>query len=128
MMSDTSTEVMERLASILNDPLSSDEQRGMLPDWAGTDMQKAAQTLRAIAAERDALKAELHETRMQSLVDFGKLQKACDERNALKAALALIVYETTHLSPVEEDGSHWCRITGPCLNKARAALQEKTDE
>ena len=41
--------------------------------------------IHALAAERDALKAELRETRMQAIVDFGKLQKACEERNALKA-------------------------------------------
>lgn len=57
----------------------------------------------------------------------GVLRAIAAERDALKAALALMVYEATHLSPIEEDGSHWCRITGPCLTEARAALQEKTD-
>jgi hypothetical protein len=54
------------------------------------DVTLAADTISALSAERDALKAELHETRMQAIVDFGKLQKACEERDALKAALAAL--------------------------------------
>jgi hypothetical protein len=48
-------------------------------------IKDARETIPALAAERDVLKAELHEDRMQAIVDFGKLQKACEERNALKA-------------------------------------------
>jgi hypothetical protein len=32
------------------------------------------------------------------------------------------VYEVTHLSPEELDGSHWARISAEWLQKARAAL------
>lgn len=37
-------------------------------------------------------------------------------------ALREMVYEATHLSSREDDGSHRCRITGPTLAKARDAL------
>jgi hypothetical protein len=59
--------------------------------------------LLSLAAERDALQAE----------------------NArLREALRELIYEVTHLSPQEDDGSHWCRITGQTLKKARAELGE----
>ena len=37
-------------------------------------------------------------------------------------ALARMIYETTHLSPEQDDGSHWCKISAEALNEARAAL------
>ena len=43
----------------------------------------------------------------------------------LRAALRELIYETTHLSPQQDDGSHRCTITGETLRKARAALGEK---
>ncbi len=42
---------------------------------------------------------------------------------ALRAALGQMIYETTHLSPMEADGSHWCRISATALADARAALE-----
>jgi hypothetical protein len=39
----------------------------------------------------------------------------------LREALRKMIYETTHLSACEEDGSHWCRITKDTLAEARAA-------
>ena len=48
-----------------------------------------------------------------------------DERvKALEAALQTFIYETTHLSPIEDDGSHWCKISAECLEKGRAALRD----
>jgi hypothetical protein len=38
-------------------------------------------------------------------------------------ALAQMVYETTHLSAEEPDGSHWCKISREALEEARAALR-----
>ncbi len=38
-------------------------------------------------------------------------------------ALAEIVYEATHLSQKEDDGSHWCRIHAEPLERARSALR-----
>tara|TARA_R110000772_G_C13144651_1_gene424352 strand:+ start:251 stop:538 length:288 start_codon:yes stop_codon:yes gene_type:complete len=40
----------------------------------------------------------------------------------LRSALRTMVYEATHLSPEEEDLSHWCKFTGDALQAARAAL------
>jgi hypothetical protein len=50
----------------------------------------------------------------------------------VREALVEMVYETTHLSPENEDGSHLCIIPKHTLEKARAALastppQVKTD-
>jgi len=41
---------------------------------------------------------------------------------ALVEALRCMVYETTCLSPLEDDGSHWCKISKYALAQARAAL------
>lgn len=41
----------------------------------------------------------------------------------LAAALEWLVYEITHLSPREDDGSHKCRISGDALERARRALE-----
>lgn len=43
----------------------------------------------------------------------------------LKAALREMVYEATHLSPQEDDGSHWAKISKRTLDKARAALKDE---
>jgi len=52
--------------------------------------------------------------------------KDSEKKNAcLREALGELIYEVTHLSPQEDDGSHWCRITGRTLKKARAARGEK---
>lgn len=40
----------------------------------------------------------------------------------LRNALQRMIYETTHLSPEEDDGSHWCKISAEALAQARAAL------
>ena len=40
----------------------------------------------------------------------------------LVEALREYVYETTHLSPEQRDGSHWCKISKECSTRARAAL------
>lgn len=42
----------------------------------------------------------------------------------LELALRNMVYETTHLSPAEDDGSHWCRVSSEVLAQARAALND----
>jgi hypothetical protein len=40
-----------------------------------------------------------------------------------RAALTSMVYETTHLSPRNDDGSHDCRISAATLAAAREALR-----
>lgn len=44
----------------------------------------------------------------------------------LLAALRTMVYETTHLSPLEDDGSHKCKISKAALEAARAAIAKAT--
>jgi hypothetical protein len=51
--------------------------------------------------------------------------QAKEEIEHLRAALRELIYEITHLSPQEDDGSHRCTITGETLRKARMALGEK---
>ena len=50
--------------------------------------------------------------------------QAKEEIEKLRAALRELIYEITHLSPQEDDGSHRCTITGETLRKARMALGE----
>ena len=50
------------------------------------------------------------------------------EIERLKAALRHLVYEITHLSPEEDDGSHQCRISKPALQSARAELSEGAND
>ena len=44
----------------------------------------------------------------------------------LEGALREMVYETTHLSPQEDDGSHWAKISKAALSKARQALKDQS--
>ena len=46
------------------------------------------------------------------------------EAARLRCALQRMVYETTHLSPQQDDGSHWCNISHDALTEARAALSD----
>lgn len=43
--------------------------------------------------------------------------------DSLTEALCRMVYETTHLSPQRDDGSHDCRISNAALTAAREALK-----
>jgi hypothetical protein len=40
----------------------------------------------------------------------------------IRAALIHVIYEVTHLSPMEDDGSHKTRISKACLTRCREAL------
>jgi hypothetical protein len=42
----------------------------------------------------------------------------------IKEALRVMIYETTHLSAIKHDGSHWCKISAEALRQARAAYAE----
>lgn len=50
------------------------------------------------------------------------LQAGADALDAKDAALRQFIYETTSLSPMEVDGSHWCKISAACLEEGRRAL------
>lgn len=41
----------------------------------------------------------------------------------LEAVLRELVYEVTHLSQEQDDGSHWCKISRKALDDARKALR-----
>lgn len=43
----------------------------------------------------------------------------------MEEVLRELMYEITHLSPEEPDGSHWCKVSKATLDKARKALNEK---
>jgi hypothetical protein len=45
-----------------------------------------------------------------------------ETREQVFEALRRMIYETTHMSPLEDDGSHKCRISKDALAGARAAL------
>jgi hypothetical protein len=117
-MTDTSTEQIQKTARALVD--------------LGFDY--ASDIIHALAAERGALKAELHEVRMQAIVDFGKLQKACEERDALKAEVERLRGENELMRaqldslPPPEPGLLKRRLREIADKKTRAALQESTDD
>ena|ERR1700722_5908257 len=55
-------------------------------------------------------------------------QQALQREAKLRKALRLMIHESTHLSPMEDDGSHWCRITRESLEQARAAYRNDPNE
>jgi hypothetical protein len=67
---------------------------------------------------------------MSDIVKFWeeKYREQVWRSEALEAALREIVYETTHLSVLEDDGSHNCRISKGALDQARAALAPETEK
>lgn len=54
--------------------------------------------------------------------------EARDEIKQLRAALKEAVYEATHLSPQEPDGSHWAKMSAAWLARALAALAPQEGE
>lgn len=48
-----------------------------------------------------------------------------EENTRLRDALKKMIYETTCLSPLEDDGSHWCNISKESLLQALKALKEQ---
>lgn len=53
---------------------------------------------------------------------YERMKKLLQTPSPMKA-LEQFVYETTCLSPMEDDGSHKCRISRKCLEKGREALR-----
>ena len=87
--------------------------------------QAWADRCRAAAAEIEKLRAENEHLATSNHAYLSGYQEAIAEIEKLREALRELIYETTHLSPQEDDGSHRCTITGETLRKARAALGEK---
>ena len=85
---------------------------------ADTLCNEAADEIEKLRAENEHLATSNH-------AYLSGYQEAIAEIEKLREALRELIYETTHLSPQEDDGSHRCTITGETLRKARAALGEK---
>ena len=77
------------------------------------------------ADEIEKLRAENEHLATSNHAYLSGYQEAIAEIEKLREALRELIYETTHLSPQEDDGSHRCTITGETLRKARAAPGEK---
>jgi hypothetical protein len=92
----------------------------LTPDEAAALQARADQA--ALGHAREADRADQSEFLHKQ--EIAELQKRVAK---LKGALREMIYETTHLSPQEDDGSHWCKISKRALEKARAALEEKSD-
>lgn len=58
--------------------------------------------------------------------DVAEIARLRAEVERLREIIKEAVYEVTHLSPEELDGSHWARISAEWLQKARAALNPPT--
>jgi len=78
----------------------------------------------------DAMKADIREwfSAGEPMEILGQALAAAHRENAkLREALANMVYETTHLSPMKPNGDHDCTISAVCLHEARAALGGQHD-
>lgn len=93
-------EALDALDRLLNDALC-------YRDGYGTSRDDAKIVERALTAQP----AESVGEQPKSTWDF------------YKSTLERFVYETTHLSPQNEDGSHDCRISKKCLLHGRIALE-----
>ena len=89
-----------------------------------------AYCLRYLRNDRDDQAAEIGILRTEKHADAEAIGSQAAEIERLWAALVAMVYETTHLSPLERDGSHWCKISKDALYDARAAIAQEaqTDE
>ena len=76
--------------------------RALITDW-----RWRGDTLDVLEKELDVLSAS-HKDLAHRVARMGE-------------ALRAMIYEATSLSPMEDDGSHWCRITKEALELARAA-------
>lgn len=102
-------------------------ERGDHPDEIDTAASLGADALdrvEAIAAEKAKVEAELDQA-VFFLEEHKRSAEAAEARvRELEEALREMVYETTHLSSEEDDGSHWCKISNATLARARAALSD----
>ena len=96
--------------------LTPDEVQNLRDDLASAERERAHQQSRA---DRNAAEHAREQAKREALQ--ARVAK-------LEGALREMVYEATHLSPQEDDGSHWCKISKGTLEKARAALEGKKDE
>ena len=91
-------------------------------------MDEAADRIEELEAKLDE---EIRTSNMRgNHIEFELLPALHDAEAKLAKAVGALeqyIYETTHLSPQKEDGSHWCKISESCLSKARATRAELKD-
>jgi hypothetical protein len=87
---------------------------------------------RALHEMIDGRDAEITQLREYLASRDAALENVAKERGAaraeckrLRAALEIMIYETTHLSREEDDGSHWCKISKAALEQARDAYHRR---
>ena len=128
-MTDEAKGLVERLREMGEHPCRSELPMG---EDLGEDLRQAADRIEQLEREK-AVVSDLWEQQKEIALGYlADCNKAADlietqarEIERLREALIEYVYETTHLSPQEEDGSHWCKISANCLSKARAALAKR---
>lgn len=87
-----------------------DEQAAVTSNGVGISYLFAREIVSACErASRDLVAANAENARLKGVI------AKCGE------ALGLMIYETTHLSALNENGSHDCNISKYALEKARAA-------
>ena len=82
---------------------------------------------RILAATIDYDKTPMPDGAEPISISCGEIREAASEIIMLREVLRGFVYEATHLSPVEADGSHWCKISSSCLKNGRNALRTKNE-
>ncbi len=81
-MTDTGTETVERLARCLDN-----EAAGWPNMYIGDLFTEAARSIRALAAERDALRADLRKCRMEAVQDGCVIEMYLEEIAELRARI-----------------------------------------
>ena len=54
-----------------------------------------------------------------------EIQQLVAEVARLRQALRTMIYEITDLSPLEDDGTYWCKISDEALTSAIASVEHK---
>ena len=58
-------------------------------------------------------------------VEYTRSDIAESEAARLRRALRTMIYEITDLSPLEDDGTYWCKISDEALTSAIASVEHK---
>ena len=113
-------------AADMTDDLQAENAR-----WLRNYIDGQADTMDTMRAEVDACHANINTKADFIDATINQLAYADEVVDTLRAevarlrsALQSMVYETTHLSPLQDDGSHWCKISHVALAEARAALSD----
>ena len=59
------------------------------------------------------------------LLEYTRSDIAEAEVARLRQALRTMIYEITDLSPLEDDGTYWCKISDEALTSAIASVEHK---